>query len=57
MKTKIKITVTIIIIIAAVAGGLYLGYRLNLFSLPSFGKKALTIEKTANVVEEIKKIG
>ena len=57
LKTKIKITAAVIIIIAAVAGGLYLGYRLNLFSLPSFGKNALTIEKTANVVEEIKKIG
>lgn len=57
MKTKIKITVTIIIIIAAVAGGLYLGYSLNLFSLPSFVKNPLSIEKTANVVEEVKKIG
>lgn len=57
LKTKIKITVAFIIIIAAVAGGLYLGYRLNLFSFPSFGRKPLTIEKTANVVEEIKKIG
>ena len=57
LKTKIKISVAFIIIIAAVAGGLYLGYRLNLFSLPSFGKNALTIEKTANVVEEIQKIG
>ena len=46
LKTKIKITVAFIIIIAAVAGGLYLGYRLNLFTLPSFGAmfgaKALT---------------
>ena len=33
------------------------GYRLNLFSFPSFGRKPLTIEKTANVVDEIKKIG
>lgn len=57
MKTKIKITVAIIIIIAAVAGGLYLGYSLNLFSLPSFVKNPLSIEKTANVVEEVKKIG
>ena len=57
LKTKIKITAAVIIIIAAVAGGLYLGYRLNLFTLPSFGKNALAIEKTANVVEEIKKIG
>jgi hypothetical protein len=57
LKTKIKITAAVIIIIAAVAGGLYLGYRLNLFSFPSFGRKPLTIEKTANVVDEIKKIG
>ena len=57
LKTKIKITAAVIIIIAAVAGGLYLGYRLNLFSFPSFGRKPLTIEETANVVDEIKKIG
>ena len=57
LKTKIKITAAVIIIIAAVAGGLYFGYRLNLFSFPSFGRKPLTIEKTANVVDEIKKIG
>ena len=57
LKTKIKIIVTIIIIIAAVAGGLYLGYSLNLFSFPSFVKNPLSIEKTANVVEEVKKIG
>jgi hypothetical protein len=57
LKTKIKITAAVIIIIAAVAGGLYLGYRLNLVSFPSFGRKPLTIEETANVVDEIKKIG
>ena len=57
LKTKIKITAAVIIIIAAVAGGLSLGYRFNLFSFPSFGRKPLTIEKTANVVDEIKKIG
>ena len=57
LKAKIKIIVTIIIIIAAVAGGLYLGYRFNLFSFSSFGRKPLTIEETANVVDEIKKIG
>lgn len=54
MKTKIIVLVTIVTI---VAGGLYLGYYFNLFSFPSFGRKPLTIEKTANVVDEIKKIG
>ena len=54
---KINIKSLVIVIVFAIIGGLYLGYRLNLFSLPSFGKNALTIEKTANVVEEIKKIG
>lgn len=54
---KINIKSLVIVIVLAIMGGLYLGYRLNLFSFPSFGRKPLTIEKTANVVDEIKKIG
>lgn len=54
---KINIKSLVIVIVLAIIGGLYLGYRLNLFSFPSFGRKPLTIEKTANVVDEIKKIG
>lgn len=54
---KINIKSLVIVIVLAIIGGLYLGYKLNMFSLPSFGKKPLTIEKTANVVDEIKKIG
>ncbi len=54
---KIHIKSLVIVIVFAIIGGLYLGYRLNLFSFPSFGRKPLTIEKTANVVDEIKKIG
>lgn len=54
---KINIKSLVIVIVLAIIGGLYLGYKLNMFSLPSFGKKPLTIDKTANVVDEIKKIG
>jgi hypothetical protein len=54
---KINIKSLVIVIVFAIIGGLYLGYRLNLFSFPSFGRKPLTIEETANVVDEIKKIG
>lgn len=54
---KINIKSLVIVIVLAIMGGLYLGYRLNLFSFLSFGRKPLTIEKTANVVDEIKKIG
>lgn len=54
---KINIKSLVIVIVLAIMGGLYLGYRLNLFPFPSFGRKPLTIEKTANVVDEIKKIG
>lgn len=54
---KISIKSLVIVIVFAIIGGLYLGYRLNLFSFPSFGRKPLTIEETANVIDEIKKIG
>lgn len=58
LKAKIKLTLIVIVIIAAVIGGLFLGAKLNLFEFPfDFGRKPLTIEKTANVITEIKKIG
>jgi len=58
LKAKIKLTLIIIVIIAAVLGGLYLGAKLNLYEFPfDFGSKPLTIENTANVITEIKKIG
>lgn len=58
MKTKIRLIIIIILVVAGVIGGLYLGSKLQLFSLPfDFGRKELTIDKTANVISEIKKIG
>ena len=57
-KAKLKLIVIVIIAVAGIAAGLYIGNKFQLFSLPfDFGRKELTIEKTANVVTEIKKIG
>ncbi len=57
MKTKIKLIVLIIVVLCVAMGGLYLGYQANLFTLPSFEEHPLTIDKTANVIEEVRKIG
>lgn len=58
MKTQIRLIAIIVLVVVGVIGGLYLGNKFQLFSLPfDFGRKELTIAKTANVVSEIKKIG
>lgn len=51
-----KLIIVLIIVCACLAGGLYIADKFQLISLP-FAHKDLTIEKTANVVTEIKKIG
>lgn len=53
---KIKLIITLVIIAIVVAAGLYVAYKYtHLFD--SLKRKPLAIEKTANVVEEVKKIG
>lgn len=53
---KIKLIVTLVIIAAVVAAGLYVAGKFT-HMLDFLKRKPLAIEKTANVVEEVKKIG
>lgn len=55
-KAKIRLILIIILIITSIGCGFYLAVYFNLVEF-SFGKKPLSIEKTANVVEDIRKIG
>ena len=53
---SIKRIITLVLILAVICAGLYAGYKFTNF-FDFLKRKPLTIEKTANVVEEVKKIG
>ena len=52
-KTKIQLIFIIVLVMAAIGAGLYFWNPLSF----DFGRKELSVEKTVNVVSEIKKIG
>lgn len=53
---SIKRIITLVLIFAVICAGVYAGYKFTNF-FDFLRRKPLTIEKTANVVEEVKKIG
>lgn len=53
---SIKRIITLVLILAVICAGLFAGYKFTHF-FDFVRRKPLTIEKTANVVEEVKKIG
>lgn len=53
---KIKLIITLVLVLAVIVAGLYAAYKYTNY-LDFFKRNPLTIEKTANVVEEVKKIG
>ncbi len=53
---KTKLIITLVLVLAVVAAGLYAAYKYTNV-LDFLKRNPLTIEKTANVVEEVKKIG